>query len=272
MLPGNREKNDDPHHGQLDCGQFVVYWRNQAYISDLGSAYYDAQYFSDNRWNYPQASSIGHNVVFVNGELQLPGKLRKKPLNSEIGGKVLEFRSSPVRDYVIMDPTNAYPKKELKNWRRHVILEKPQIVIITDEIESESGAEIETRFHSECSPEFYDNHVILSGKDGKMALIPSCAGSFVFRQGAHAYQPVNALMDFTSIPYFGTVLKASGKKTVVITVISPVKDDSEASGIIKSIKRNFGKSGNMDMSFRIKNKTYKYTFINEKDGLVLKDQ
>ncbi len=53
------------------------------------------------RFDYPAASSIGHNVVFVNGEKQISGKLRKQPYNYDVGGKVDEFRTTEELDYVI---------------------------------------------------------------------------------------------------------------------------------------------------------------------------
>ena len=111
--------NDDPHHGHLDIGQVMVTWRDQYFLTDLGSGkyFYDEKYFDEARWQYPQASSAGHNVVFVNGELQLSAKLKDKPWVDGIGGKVLEFRPGDDRDYTLMDCTNAYPKKEMKGWR-----------------------------------------------------------------------------------------------------------------------------------------------------------
>jgi hypothetical protein len=53
----------------------------------------------------------------VNGEKQISGKLRKQPWNYEVGGEVEEFRSSEKLDYVRMNPTKAYPNKELKNGK-----------------------------------------------------------------------------------------------------------------------------------------------------------
>ena len=38
-------RNDDPHHGHLDVGQFAVYWRGQGFVADLGGGPYDEQYF-----------------------------------------------------------------------------------------------------------------------------------------------------------------------------------------------------------------------------------
>jgi hypothetical protein len=269
MVAGKAGKNDDPHHGHLDIGHFVVYWRGQAFICDIGSGSYDEKYFDDARWDYPQASSIGHNLISVNGEKQIPGKMRRKPWNFDIGGKVLEFRTSKDRDYVLMDPTNAYPKKELKGWRRHVILEKPVITVVVDEVKSASGAEIEARFHSECDAAIKDGFVMLNGKKGKMALIPVTEGNTVLREGRHACQPVNATINFFWVPYFGAVVTAQGEKTIVGTIILPVADENEASMIAGSAKKAVDSAGNFTLSFAKDGKTFSYTYKNTADGLVL---
>ena len=272
LVAGKAGRNDDSHHGHLDIGQFVVYWRGQAYIRDLGSGPYDEKYFDDARWDYPQASSVGHNVVFVNGEKQIPGKMRKQPWNYNVGGKVLEFRSSAERDYVIMDPTNAYPKKEMKGWRRHVTLEKPVITVVVDEVKSDKAAEIEARFHSACAAEINDDYVMLVGNKGKMALIPVVIdGDFTIRPGKHISQPINALKDFSWIPYFGTVVKAGSNKTIIATIILPVDNDSEARRIVNSVEGKVDSAGNLTLSFVKKGKTYSYYYKNDKSGLVLEE-
>ncbi|MFC2076449.1 heparinase II/III family protein [candidate division KSB1 bacterium] len=269
MVAGKAGKNDDPHHGHLDIGHFVVAWRGQYYIRDIGSGSYDEKYFDDLRWDYPQASSIGHNVVFVNGETQLPGKMRKKPWDYDIGGDILEFRSSDIRDYVLMDPTNAYPKKELKGWRRHVTLEKPFITVVVDELASARGAEIEARFHSECDTEFNESYVMLTGSEGKMALIPIVEGEFTIRSGRHACQPVNANRNFFWVPYFGTVVKAGNDKTIIATIILPVEDDNQAREIVDSVERTVDSSGNLTLSFAQAGRTYLFNYNNDGRGLVL---
>ena len=269
LVAGKAGKNDDPHHGHLDIGHFVIYWKGQAFIRDIGSGSYDEKYFDDLRWNYPQATSIGHNVVFVNGETQLSGKWRKQPWDYSVGGDVVEFRSSDKRDYVIMDPTNAYPKKEMKRWRRHVTLDKPVVTVVVDEIESARGAEIEARFHPAGSTNFRDGYVMLNGDGGKMALIPVTGDDFTNRPGRHACQPVNATRNFFWVDYFGTVVKAQDTKTIIGTVILPVKDDSEAKKIVKSVKRTVDSAGNLKLSFKKGGKTYRYMYNNGSDGLVL---
>ncbi len=123
--------NDDPHHGHLDCGQFILTWHDVPFIRDIGRMGYDEYYFNQDRWDYPFASSIGHNVIMVNGERQIPAKLKDQPWQEGIGGNILDFRTSNKQDYVLMDPTHAYPNKELKKWRRSIVLQKPEHYLIT---------------------------------------------------------------------------------------------------------------------------------------------
>ena len=104
-----------------------------------------------------------------------------------------------------------------------------------------------------------------------MALIPVVDGDFTFRPGRHACQPVNANRRFFWVPYFGTVVKAGSDNTIIATIILPVDDDSEAMGIVSSVKRTVDDSGNLTISFTKAGKTYSYTYIKGTDGLVLKN-
>jgi len=262
--------NDDPHHGHLDVGQFTLNWRGQAFIRDIGRLYpYDEKYFDNVRFEYPQVSSRGHNLVFVDGECQICAKYKDQSWRQGIGGKVLDFRTSPEQDYVLMDPTNAYEKKKLKGWRRHIILNKPVITVLLDEIKSAVGAEIETRFHSAVRTEFTDRLVLLRGENGTMALIPVTGTDFTFRQGRHASLPVQKEAKFEWIPYFGTVLHAGAKNSVIATLIVPVKDAEEASAIAASANSSVDAQGNFTLSFHYDNQKYSYFFKKQKQGLVL---
>ena len=269
VVAGKAGYNDDPHHGHLDIGHFIVNWQNEYYICDIGSGSYDEKYFDDLRWDYPQALSIGHNVVSVNGEQQIPAKMRRQPWKEGIGGEVLDFRTSAARDYVIMDPTGAYPGIELKKWRRHVTLEKPDITVVVDEIGSAKNAEIETRFHPGVGTDYKDDFVLLKGKSGLMALIPVIDGNFSFRPGRHACQPINATRSFFWVPYFGTILKAKNTSTIVATIIVPVSDEAEARTIARSAKRS-ETSGGFTLEFTKAGKTYSYNYTAGSEGLSLK--
>jgi hypothetical protein len=292
MVAGKAGKNDDPHHGHLDIGQVVVFWKGQAFISETGRPMYDEKYFDEERWEYPHASSVGHNLIFVNGEKQISGKLYKQPYNYEVGGKVLEFRSGPQRDYALMDPSKAYPQKELKSWRRHVILEKPEITIVLDEVTCAKGAEIEARFHSQCGVESNDKFVLLKGgnesrtirsrgestyggpqpaiEPGTMALIPIVESEFTIREDRHAYLPVNASSEFEWIPYFGVISKASQEQNLIVTIILPVNDQNAAEEIAASatLTRD-GK--NVTVSFSKDGQTFSFQFEGGQDGLRLRN-
>ncbi len=269
LVAGKAGKNDDPHHGHLDIGHFVIYWQNEYFIQDLGSGAYDEKYFDDMRWDYPQASSEGHNVIFVNGEEQIPGKKRKQPYNYDVGGEVLDFRTSDKRDYVLMDPTNSYPKRELKSWRRHIVLDKPMVTVVLDEIETKPGSEIKVRFHPGVDYELKDRLVLLNGEKGKMALIPVVLQDFRIELGRHASQFVNTTSKFSWIDYFDTVILAESNKTLVATVILPVENLKEAETVAISSRIRKDASGNLSVSF-IKGKKYLFEYQNTREELLLK--
>lgn len=272
IVAGKAGKHDDPHHGHLDVGHFTVYWKGTAFINDSGRPYYDEVYFDEERWNYPQASSAGHNTVLVNGELQIPGKLRGKPFNFDIGGKVLTFNATEERDYVRMDGTNAYPKKELKKWRRHITLEKPHITVVLDEIETATPrSEVELRFHSGGDLDLHDKFVLLhdeadSGQRNTMALVSLSESDHEYSAGKHAYQPIHATRKFEWLPYFGVVARPADTKTLMATVIAPVADQAEAEALSQSLQwDNQGADLSVNFSYRGEQYTFKYTPGN--DGL-----
>ena len=38
-------KHTDPHHGHLDCGDFVLHWQGQTFIRGIGNIPYDQKCF-----------------------------------------------------------------------------------------------------------------------------------------------------------------------------------------------------------------------------------
>ncbi|MCE5249904.1 heparinase II/III family protein [bacterium] len=261
--------HDDPHHGHLDCGTFLVYWRGAGYISEMKRAPYDEHYFQEERWSYPQATSVGHNVVFVNGELQEPMKHKDKQWSGPFGGRILEFRPGADRDYLCMDPSGAYPKKEMKGWRRHIVYDKPLITVVVDEVAADTNAEIEVRFHSEVEEKVMDGYVLLNGEKGDMALIPAASGKIEFRPGKHRIQAFMQNAEVRWDPYYGTVVKAGRNTTVVAHVILPVESEKEAKAIAKSLKLSSGKN-DATVTFTAGGKRHRYDFGRTAEGLVLK--
>ena len=269
--------NDDPHHGHLDCGQFILTWYGVPFIRDLGSGAYDEIYFNEDRWMYPEASSAGNNLIFVNGEQQISAKLKDQPWKEGVGGKVLDFRTSEKQDYVLMDPTHAYPGKELKKWRRNIILEKPAVTVILDEVGSAPGAKIEARFFPEVSPRNFgykvsSDHVLLTSQQHHLALIPLVLeNSFTIVQDGLPSLPVTEDGRFSWIPYFETVTTAKSSTSIIVTLVLPVNDQKEAEEIVKTAKLVQSNSNELEVSVSRASGAYKWVFAKEKDGYTLKN-
>ena len=264
-------RHTDPHHGHLDCGDWGVHWRGESYIRGIGNIPYDEKCFDDVRWTYPQAGSQGQNVIFVNGERQIPGKWRGQPMDESIGGDVLEYRYAEDREYVLMDGTNAYPGQELKGWRRHLILDKPVVTVVLDEIKSTKGALIESRIHPIDDVEVPDDnaYLLLKGESGMMALIAVAGDPVRYVPDSHAYLPIQKDARLNRIPYVDTELTASGSETTIVTIVVPVIDESEAREVSKSVKRIVGRDGALSLSFTAQSQTHEYRFEHGNDGLVL---
>lgn len=261
--------NDDPHHGHLDVGQVIVSWRDQAYLADHGRGphFYDEKYFDEARWTYPVAGSEGHNLVFVNGEAQRSAKYKDTPWTPGVGGRILEFRASPARDYALMDNAGAYAREHLKGWRRHVVLDKPVVTVLLDEITAAPGAEIEARFHSEAQIVARDRLALLKGARGTMAIIPVTRQDVRMRPGTHAYTPDVKDAKLVQIPYVGSVVRATGATTWMATLILPVDDEAEAEAVARSI-RITGSADRFAFSFSKSGRVHAYRFSGT-GGLVL---
>ena len=263
--------NDDPHHGHLDVGQFLVYWQHKYFIKDLGSFSYDEQYFTADRWNYLYASSKGHNLIFVNGEQQKSAKLKDQAWEHGIGGKILDFRTSGSRDYTLMDPSNAYQGEYLKKWRRHIVLEKPNITLVLDEVSCLPGSDIEARFFPGVkNVETKKDYTLLSDEQGNtMAIFPVCAEKIAIGQDSLPFLPVQKTANVEWVAYFNSKVIAKNPTTLLATLIMPVKNGDEGDIIGKNISCNQLEDGAFRVSFKYKNKGYIFLFHKTADGLVL---
>jgi len=263
--------NDDPHHGHLDVGQFMVYWQNNYFIKDLGNIVYDEQYFTNDRWNYPNATSYGHNLIFVNGEQQKSAKYKDSAWENGVGGKILEFRTSEKRDYTLMDPTKAYPGKHLKKWRRHIVLQKPDVTLLLDEISCLPGSAIEARFFPGVkNMESVENYTLLKDENGHtLAVFPVCKERIVIENSKLPFLPVKKEAIVEWIPYFNSKVTAAEPTTYLVTLIIPVKNREEAGSIGKSISVLQQKDETYRVFFKNQNSNHTFQFRNTSDGLVL---
>ena len=246
-------------HGHLHAGTFNLYWQGEAYISEIGKIGYPNDYWTVKRWDYPFANCLGHNVVMVDGEQQISGK--------GIGGTVQEFRSGADRDYLLMDATKAYLGEKLKSWRRHVVLDKPDVALVLDEISADTGSVINVRFHSDCLVEQHDGFLLLKGKAGMMALIPVGPEHWTFSSGEHDldaatqamkgkrfHSPGNAVF-YTDIEWV-----SSSRDSLVATLVLPVCDVEEAAGVATSVQLNRITNTQTDVIFKRQGELSRFCF------------
>ncbi|MDP4680690.1 MAG: heparinase II/III-family protein, partial [Cyclobacteriaceae bacterium] len=188
-----------------------------------------------------------------------------------VGGEVKEFRTTENQDYVVMDPTNAYPKKELKKWRRHVILDKPDVTVVLDEIHTNSGANIEVRFHPGVDYAVEDGFVMLTGEKGKMALISLTDLDYETKPGRHASQFVNGTKEFDWVPYFDVEVRSKSSKTMIGTIILPVENVEEAKQIVESKKLTTSSDGGVTIEFSRRGENFSFQYNNFGEELLLKN-
>jgi hypothetical protein len=91
--------NQEPHNHN-DVGSLIVHYRGESLVAELGPAIYERDYFSNKRYSFLAARSLGHSVPLVNGLEQIAGP-----------GTVAasSFESSPDLDRLAVDMKNAYP-------------------------------------------------------------------------------------------------------------------------------------------------------------------
>ena len=221
--------HDDPHHGHLDSGQFAIAYRGEWYVKELGYLQPNGLGYWDHRKRfkkYVHANSLGHNVIFVNGEPQKYGP--------EYSSKVLDFRSTATQDYVLIDASKAYPGKELKGWRRHIIFRKPHFFVVLDEVESAPDADIAVRVHPGVPFSLKGKYALLTGERGVMAALPLLPQTFSLREDRHSILPEAKDAAFHWIPFYDLKIKAASEKTYIVNVFVPLEDESEADRILGS--------------------------------------
>ena len=151
--------NDEPHN-HLDIGQFVYHCYGRSFIRDLGVGAYDRDYFSEKRYENPFCGAEGHNLIFVDGRSQAPGR--------EYEGRIVEFARNPSYETVRMDLTRAYPRGVLSEAFRTLIFFKDEGLVLIDEVKCRKGAVVESRLHFGGRPNMTSSGIELLWGKGRM--------------------------------------------------------------------------------------------------------
>ena len=222
---------DDPHHGHLDAGTFNLTWKGESVIGEFSQEFYDQFIFNDDRWDYLNIRSLGHNVVLVDGEEQIIAKRKDQPWKEGIGGKITKFESLPGFAYTQMDATNAYPGEHLKGWKRTLILDKENnIVLVLDKIQSAKGAQIDLLFHPnvEATVSADGTYAALNGDSTRMEMKSMSKAPLSLTKQNQLYYRIVQQAPYAWVPCLYTTVKAPSETTVIGTVFYPTELKSGA--------------------------------------------
>lgn len=114
------------HHNHNDCGTFVVHRQSESSLTDIEFGTYDRDYFSDGRYEYLVARSLGHSVPYVNGHEQAAGR--------EYSARVVDREATEDGERFEVDLTDCYPSAAaVTTLRRSIILDRStETVRLTD--------------------------------------------------------------------------------------------------------------------------------------------
>jgi hypothetical protein len=217
---------DDPHHGHLDAGSFIITQNSDVIVGEVEQRFYDQFFFNDVRFEYLYVRSLGHNVVHVNDEEQIIAKRKDQPLIEGVGGKIDRFETSPTFDYTVMDATKAYPGKHLKGWKRTVALDKENnIVLILDRVACAKGDKIDVLFHPVAAATLSRNGKAASftGKTGSAKMEMQPLSNTPYQLTRQTQYTVRVVKDapVQAIPCLYLTLQAPAAGTVLGTAFYP---------------------------------------------------
>ena len=147
-------------HNHADQNSFAIMSGGKALA--IPGGYYGPAYGQPHHADYTRAT-ISKNSVLVNGE----GQVKR---SKDAYGKIVKFEEHPGMTYVAGDATAAYDGK-LK-FIRHVVLLRPSVFIVLDELEADQPANFQWLLHAFDKMEIGANTIVSSraGKQLKVSL------------------------------------------------------------------------------------------------------
>jgi len=122
-------------HSHLDQNGFAVMKGGKALAIPAGSRY--PQHGSPFHSRYTR-QSLAHNTILVNGQ----GQVDK---NSKANGRIFDFSTSGNIGYVAGEAHHTY--EGVKRYDRHIVMIKPSVIIIMDDIELDKPGAIDWLLH-----------------------------------------------------------------------------------------------------------------------------
>ena len=251
--------NGDPHHGFLDNGSVALTWQDESVIGKFPAGGYDLFVFDERRWEYLYTNSYGQNVVMVNDEQQDVEKHKNKPWSDHfIGGKIEKFQVEPSYAYTIVNPTQAYPGKELKLWKRWAILDKENnVVILLDKVGCAKGSKIDILFHSGVTMRKTGDVMSLKGQSADMEMRTLFKGECILETGHQIHHQIVQNDAVRQIPYYHVLIeKAPAETNFIANVFYPTVLKDAAAGVSQFTMEQNGDI--IVITCKIKNQLHRY--------------
>lgn len=130
-----------------------------------------------------------------------------------------------------MDATNAYPGEHLKGWKRTLILDKENnIVLVLDKVQSAKGAQIDLLFHPnvEATVSADGTYAALNGDSTRMEMKSMSKAPLSLTKQNQLYYRIVQQAPYAWVPCLYTTVKAPSETTVIGTVFYPTELKSGA--------------------------------------------
>jgi hypothetical protein len=124
-------------HGHASQNDFAVMVGGRALICAGGERF--PHHGSPFHTQYAQ-QSVSHNCILVDGQ----GAINR---DGSRGGEIVDFRSGQSFGYVCGEAENAYGDL-LRRWRRHLLLIRPSVLVLVDDIAAPSPATFQWLLHA----------------------------------------------------------------------------------------------------------------------------
>ena len=120
--------------------------------------------------------TIAHNAILVDGE----GQINRR---ASANGRIVDFQTTPHLGYVCGDAKRAYGRR-LKRCRRHVLLVRPWLVCVVDDLEAPKPVDFQWLMHAwdEMELDARGQKLVSRRGDAAMRVRLFTAGGFAFEQ------------------------------------------------------------------------------------------
>ena len=198
-------------HNHNDLGHFIVYHNGKPLIIDVGVETYTRKTFSPQRYEIWTMQSAYHSLPTIDGIMQAPGK--------EFAAREVTYRADDESAAFNLDLAHAYPSQaQLLSWKRSVILQRGQMVILTDSYElKQAPSSLMLSLMTPCHVELSTPGRILLSEAALANGRPSASGEI-------AYNPGDFSISIEEIPITDNRLGSTwGQqvKRIIFTAVNP---------------------------------------------------